>query len=128
MCSNSTINYFINLICGVVLIVIPAWVHAQLDTIVKDISYQIVKRYSNGNAKYIGNYQFNYNGEEEKKHGEFIKLKRNGVIIKTEMFFYGNRRNKKILGVKIGAWGFYGLNTMYFIGIRRGECIVHPCF
>lgn len=108
--------------------VISISLNAQSDTIYQGQTYQIVKRYPSGEVKVIGNYQVSCDGKEEKKHGKFLKLKKNGSIEKQKIFFYGDRRDQRCFGSKNGVWGFYGLNTKYFIGIKWGEYIVHPCF
>lgn len=104
-------------------------VKAQLDTLIGEIKYKITERYKNGKVKQVGQFAADECLDNViKKHGYFITYNKDGVIIKQKLYFYNERQNRKILGLKHGWWGFYGMQKKYFLGITRSIVIVDPCF
>jgi hypothetical protein len=102
---------------------------SQKDTTINERIYTIIEIHSNGNLKYIG--QFNTTCIEEtiRKHGYFIQFDFEGNEIKKQLYFFDEERNRKVLGLKHGWWGWYGLTQKYFLGISTTHpVIVDPCF
>ena len=100
----------------------------QTDTTINNLTYLIKERYENGQAKVIGQYSTNCIDTIQQKHGYFIKYDQDGTEIKRELYFFNEKRNKKILGIKYGWWGWYGMTTKYIFGFATKKHIADPCF
>lgn len=100
----------------------------QSDTTIDNLIYTVIERYDNGNAKLVGQYGYGCLDSTKKKHGFFLEFDQNGKEKNRELYFLNQKRNKKILGIKYGWWGWYGITTKYFIGIRTRRYITDPCF
>jgi hypothetical protein len=92
------------------------------------ILYTVIERHKNGRIKKVGQFGDDCVGNKDKKHGTFLRFDKDGNQLRKEIYFYDNKRNKRILGLKHGWWGFYGRNDKYFFGIRRITVITDPCF
>jgi len=90
--------------------------------------YTVIARHENGNLKKVGQFGDDCVGNKNKKHGTFLTFDKNGNQLKKELYFYDNKRNKRVFGLKHGWWGFYGRNDKYFLGIKRISVIADPCF
>lgn len=101
---------------------------AQSDTTIEKEKYEIIDRYSNGKVKHVGQFAEDCQGNKHKKHGIFLTFSESGKQTKKEVYFYDNKHNRKILGLKHGWWGFYGRETKYFLGIRKVVVITDPCW
>jgi hypothetical protein len=117
---------FIVTLCSAINLFSKGYNH-QNDTIINNGNYQIIKIHSNGKVKLVGQYGYTCFLGKRKKHGEFICYNNNGKISKSRTFFFGRKLNRKILGLKIGRWGFYGIQNWYFFGIQFNERIIDPC-
>jgi len=96
---------------------------------IDDRIYSIIERYDNGQLKYIGQFNTTCTDETLRKHGYFIKFDINGNEIYKKLYFFDEERNRKVLGLKHGWWGWYGKTEKYFLGIRTTHpYIVDPCF
>lgn len=95
---------------------------------IQGILYTVIERHENGSIKKVGQFGDDCVGNKNKKHGTFLTFDKDGNQLKKEIYFYDNKRNKRILGLKHGWWGFYGRNDKYFLGIRRITVITDPCF
>lgn len=103
--------------------------YGQTDITIDDRSYKIIERYENGSIKEIGQFGTDCTGDNLRKHGYFIWYDETGKETKKRLYFYGQRRNRKFLGLKQGWWGWYGRTEKYFLGIRVTKpVIVDPCF
>jgi hypothetical protein len=103
-------------------------VKSQSDTLIGETTYKIIERHQNGKIKQVGQFAADCENDVMKKHGYFITYNEKGGIVKQELYFYNERQNRKILGLKHGWWGFYGMQKKYFLGITRAIVIVDPCF
>lgn len=92
------------------------------------ILFTVITRHENGNIKKVGQFDEDCFGNKNKKHGIFLTFDKNRNQIKKELYFYDNKRNKKIFGLKQGWWGFYGRNNKYLLGIKIISVINDPCF
>lgn len=96
---------------------------------VSNQTLQVVQRYGNDSVKKAGKFGDDCLGKEHRKHGSFISFNKKGKIKKVRYYFFDQRRNAYILGLKHGCWGFYGINDRYFLGIKlKMSRIVDPCF
>jgi len=92
------------------------------------ILYTVIERHENNRIKKVGQFGDDCMGNKDQKHGTFLTFDKNGRQLKKELYFYDNKRNKRIFGIKHGWWGFYGRNDKYFLGIKRITVITDPCF
>ncbi|MBL7888442.1 MAG: hypothetical protein JNL24_02755 [Bacteroidia bacterium] len=95
---------------------------------IQGILYTVIERHENGSIQKVGQFGDDCVGNKNKKHGTFLTFDKDGNQLKKETYFYDNKRNKRILGLKHGWWGFYGRNDKYFLGIRSISVITDPCF
>ena len=101
----------------------------QTDTAIGTNTYRIIERHENGNLKLIGQFGWGDPSDQLKKHGSFVRFNKRGKEIKRKLYFFDERRNRKLFGLKHGWWGWYGITTKYFLGIRVTKpVIVDPSF
>jgi hypothetical protein len=98
------------------------------DTTIDGLQYTVLKRFPNGQVHKICQFQTDCLGNKNRKHGYQITYNGTGKELKSEVYFYDQRRNRKFLGLKLGWWGFYLFNYKYFLGIKTKTIIVDPCF
>ncbi|MCH2235695.1 MAG: hypothetical protein MK078_15755 [Crocinitomicaceae bacterium] len=98
------------------------------DTLINEEYYLILERYENGTVKKVGQFMPSCFADRQEKCGYFHSYKKDGKIKNTQIYFYGKRHNKKILGIKYGWWGLWGLQEKYFLGFKSKIVIVDPCF
>lgn len=99
----------------------------QTDTSIENRDFTIIERYNTGKVKFVGQFGEDCLGNKHQKHGRFILFNKHGRRTSEKIYFYNKRRNKKILGLKHGWWGF-GYETKYFLGSKRYSRIMDPCF
>ena len=101
----------------------------QKDTTINNRTYSILERYDSGQLKYIGQFNTTCLDDTLRKHGYFIKFDSIGNEIDRTLYFFDEERNRKILGLKHGWWGWYGITVKYFLGVRvTRPILVDPCF
>ena len=101
----------------------------QNDTTINERSYKILETYNDGSLKYIGQFHKTCSDDSLRKHGYFIHLDSDGNEIKRKLYFFDEDRNRKVLALKYGWWGWYGKTEKYFLGIRTTHpVLVDSCF
>lgn len=101
---------------------------SQSDTTINKLSFTVLERYENGKAKEIGQFGTTCSDTIQRKHGYFISFDETGKEINKTLYFFDDRRNKKFLGVKYGWWGWYGMTTKYWMGVKTKMYMTDPCF
>lgn len=112
----------------VALLISVATAGAQTDTMINGQEFKIIDRHRNGAVKQVGQFGTGCRGRKTRKHGTFIYYNRSGNEIRRKVYFFDSRRFRRVLGLKHGWWGFYGLTTQYFFGVKRQALIIDPCF
>ena len=102
---------------------------SQTDTTIDNNTYEIIEKFNNGKIKQIGQFHTNCLDDTLRKHGYFIFFDEDGNEIDKKLYFYDKERNRKVLGLKHGWWGWYGITRKYFLGISISKPFsVSPCF
>jgi|SRR5690554_1843747 len=112
-----------------ILLIIGNYCTSQTDTIIDKRTYEIIERHDDGKSKLIGQFSTNCSDDTLRKHGYFIEFDEKGNKVSKKLCFFDEIRNRKLLGLKHGWWGWYGLTQKYFMGFKVTKpYLVDPCF
>ena len=101
---------------------------AQKDTVIDDMSFEIIKRFPNGKCKEVGQYVTNCSDSGKNKTGLFITFNKHGKQVRKRWYAHNRRICRRIFGLKQGWDGIYGPVRKYFLGFVIKCEMIDPCF